>query len=300
MELTIGGTLAALSNDIATAVERVAPSVVAVEGRERGGSSGFFLAPHTIVTADHTLERDNIKIVFADGRVESARIIGRDSATDIALLGTATGGPQPLAHVASDDVKVGAIALAVARDDDGDLAATMGVIGTVGGAWRTWRGGEIERFLRPDLSLSPRFSGSPLVSASGAVMGMNTWGLSRRQSLSVPIATIARIADLLQARGHVARGDFGIAMQAVEIPGALGGGCGAIVLGVAPHGPADKGGLIVGDIITTLHGRPVSDRDDVQALLNAASVGSPTVVRIIRGGTPHECTITLGDERPTA
>ena len=221
--------------------------------------------------------------------------VWRDPATDIALLAVATAGPPPIAPAA--DVRVGAIVIAVARDDDGDLAATMGVVGSVGAAWRTWRGGEIDRFVRADVSLSPRFSGSPLVDAAGRLIGMNTWGLSRRQAIVVPATTIERVAAALGTRGRIARGYLGLAMQGIELPESLGGGSGVIALGVAPGGPAERGGLIVGDIITTLAGRRIHSSDDIGALLDAASVGSQTIVGVLRGGKPHELDVTIG-ERP--
>ena len=195
------GALAALSNDLAATVERVCAYVVAVEGRADIGSSGFYLDSSTIVTADHTLEREHIDVVFADGRVEQARVIGRDPATDIALLSVSTRGPQPVsfAHTAI----VGTIALAMARENDGYLAATMGVVGSVGAGWRTAHGGYIDRFLRADCAISPRFSGGPLFDATGRIIGMNTWGFARRQALTIPMSTIERIAGTLHVRGIV-------------------------------------------------------------------------------------------------
>jgi S1-C subfamily serine protease len=297
MSTIVGGALAALSNDIAAAVEAVAAAVVAVEARDRVGSSGFFIRPNTILTADHAVESDEIEVVYADGRTENARISGRDPSTDLALLTVATPGPAPLGVGTRAEARVGAIAIAVARDDDGDVAATMGVVGSVGAAWRTWRGGEIDRFIRADVSLYPRFSGSPLVDAAGRLIGMNTWGLSRRQAVVVPAATIERVTDALATRGRIARGYLGLAMQRIDLPGAFGGGSGVIALGVAPGGPAERGGLIVGDIITTLAGRRIGDSDDIQALLDASSVGAQTVVGLLRGGKPHELQVTIG-ERP--
>jgi S1-C subfamily serine protease len=299
MERTLGGALAALSNDIAATIATAAASVVAVEGRDRIGSSGFFLRPNTILTADHALESEEIAVVFADGRTEQAVIAGRDPATDIALLSVATAGPPPLTPLPGNDLRVGTIAIAVARDDDGDLAATMGVVGSVGAAWRTWRGGEIDHFVRADLSLYPRFSGSPLIDAAGRLIGFNTWGLSRRQAVVVPASTIARVVDALGTRGHIARGYLGLAMQGIELPQALGGGGGVIVLGVARGGPAEAGGFIVGDIITTLGGRRIGDSDDIQAVLDRVSVGSASVAGILRGGKPLELGVTIG-ERPAS
>lgn len=297
MNATLGGTLAALSNDIAATVDRVAAGVVAVEGRDRSGSSGFFIRPNTILTADHAVETDDVTVVYADGRTESATVAGRDPGTDLLLLTVPSAGPAPLPIAETADVRVGTIALAIARDDDGDLNATMGVVGSLGAAWRTWRGGDIDRFIRADLSLYPRFSGSPLVDASGRLIGLNTWGLSRRQALVVPAATIGRVIEALATRGHVARGYLGLAMQGLALPETFGGGGGVIALGVAPGGPAERSGIIVGDIITTLLGRRVGDSDDVQNLLDAASVGIQTIVGVLRGGKPLELTLTIG-ERP--
>ena len=280
--------LVALSNDVAATVERVADGVVAVEARSRLGSSGFFIQPDLILTADHALESDDVAIVRAGGSGEAATIVGRDPSTDLALLRVSSPG-TPLAFASADAPRVGAIVLAVARDDDGDLAATMGVLSAVGEAWRTWQGGEIDRFVRPDLSLYPRFSGSPLVDATGKVLGLNTGGLSRRQALTVPSTTIERVVDALLTRGRIPRGYLGVALQGVQ--------GGVIILGVERGSPADRGGLIVGDGITAIGGKPVEDASDVHARLGAATVGAPLGIDVQRGGAPHHLDVVVG-ERP--
>jgi S1-C subfamily serine protease len=281
--------LAALSNDIASTVDSVAPGVVAVEARDRIGSSGFYIRPHLVLTADHALENDEIDIVHAPGKTESATIAGRDPSTDLALLRTESAG-TPLAFASPDALRVGAIVLAVARDDDGDLAASMGVLSAVGDAWRTWHGGEIDRFVRPDLSLYPRFSGSPLIDAAGRVAGLNTGGLSRRQVLTVPASTIERVVDALLARGgRIPRGYLGVALQGVR--------GGVIVLGVEPGSPAERGGLIVGDVIVSIAGREVADAQDVHAQLGSGTVGNALALELRRGGVPQHVQVTVG-ERP--
>ena len=281
------GALVALSNDLAATVERVAAGVVAVEARSRIGSSGFFIRPALILTADHALESDEVEIVRAGGTAEPATIVGRDPSTDLALLRVTSPG-TPLEFAAPEALRVGAIALAVARDDDGDLAASMGVISAVGGAWRTWQGGDVDRFVRPDLSLYPRFSGSPLVDVGGRVFGLNTGGLSRRQVVTVPATTIERVVDALLTRGgRIPRGYLGVALQAVA--------GGAIVLGVEPGSPADHGGLIVGDIIVAIGGARVEDADDVHARLGSGTVGTELAVDVLRGGSPKSLRVTVGD-----
>jgi S1-C subfamily serine protease len=281
--------LASLSDEIATTVERVAASVVAVEGRSRLGSSGFFVRPDLILTADHALESDEIEIVRAGGKEERVTIAGRDPSTDLALLRTSAPG-TPLEFAGDAALRVGAIALAVARDDDGDVAATMGVISAVGAPWRTWQGGEIDRFVRADLSFYPRFSGSPLLDAGGQVVGMNTGGLSRRQAMTVPASTIARIVEtLVTGGGRIPRGYLGVALQRVT--------GGAIVLGVEPNSPADKAEIIVGDIIVAIGGAPIADADDVHVQLGAGTVGRTLRIDVIRGGAPRALEVVIG-ERP--
>ena len=281
--------LVALSNDVASTVERVAAGVVAVEARSRIGSSGFFVRPDLILTADHALESDEVEIVRAGGETERASIAGRDPSTDLALLRVEKPGTA-LEFAPAEALRVGAIVLAVARDDDGDLAASMGVLSAVGAGWRTWQGGQIDRFVRPDLSLYPRFSGSPLVDVTGRVIGLNTGGLSRRQALTVPAATIERVVDTLLARGgRIPRGYLGVALHGVE--------GGAIVLGVAPGSPAERGGLLVGDVITAIDGHAVEDADDVHAQLGAATVGAQLGIDVRRGGAPQQLRVTVG-ERP--
>jgi serine protease DegQ len=282
--------LAALSEGIASTVERVAAGVVAVEARSRIGSSGFFIRPDLVLTADHALETDEVEIVRAGGETWGATIVGRDPSTDLALLRVKGDDGVALDFAGPEPLRVGAIALAIARDDDGDLAASMGVISAVGGAWRTWQGGDVDAFVRPDLSLYPRFSGSPLVDAAGRAVGMNTGGLSRRQTLTVPAATIRRVVDALLARGgRIPRGYLGVALQAVH--------GGVIVLGVEPESPADRGGLIVGDVITAIGGEPVEDANDVHARLGSGTVGTELAIELRRGGTPQRVGVTVG-ERP--
>lgn len=288
-------TLATLSNDIAATIERAAAGVVAVEARRRMGSSGFYLRPHLIVTADHALESDDVEIVSAGGTAEAGTIVGRDPSTDLALVRTASAG-SPLTAGAPEDVRTGAIVLAVARDDDGDVAATMGVISATGAAWRTWHGGEIDRFIRPDLSLYPRFSGSPLIGADGAFIGLNTSGLSRRHALTVPATTIERVVAALLERGRIPRGYLGVALQPVRLPRALGGGDAAVIVGVEPGGPAERAGLILGDVIVGAGGT-ATDLEDLHGIIGGTAAGTALAFDVLRGGERRRVDATVA-ERP--
>ena len=297
-------SLLAFSNSLADAVEHAGGSIVAVNARGRVSSSGVHWRTGIVVTADHTIERDEgITVTLPSGKTIPATIAGRDAGTDLAVL-RVDGADLPAAEIGnSADLKIGHIVLAVARPGEGGLGTSWGAISSISGAWRTWAGGQIDLLIRPDLTLYPGFSGGPLVDAAGRVVGINTSGLSRSLNLAVPTATVNRVVDALLSNGRIARGFLGVAMQPVRLPENLRGGLqagtegGLIVVSVEENGPAEKAGVIVGDIITALGGAPVADTNDVQSLLDPDRVGKPLSVQLVRGGAVTNLTITVG-ERP--
>ncbi|MGP6158708.1 MAG: S1C family serine protease [Vulcanimicrobiaceae bacterium] len=303
MTITNSSALAALSAELASAVATVGNSVVYVDANPRRDASGLAWDEHTIVTIDHVIEReDEIDILLAGGGKARATLAGRDPSTDLALLRTeATLVPAARANL--DELAVGHLVLAVGRDEDGAPGATLGVVSSLDGPWRTWRGGDVDRFIRPDLNVYPTFSGGPLVDASGKVVGINTWGLSRRMALTVPVSTIERVVAQLARGGRIRRGYLGVALQAVRLPqsarAALGLSqeSGAIVVDVAPDGPADRAGMLIGDVILALGTTTVADSDDVQHALGGDSVGNTLPVRLLRAGSRHELSIAI-EERP--
>jgi S1-C subfamily serine protease len=303
MNDTNSNALVALSGDLARAVATVAPSVVYVDSHPRRDASGIAWDAHHVVTVDHAIEReDDIELLLGNGVTAQARLIGRDAATDVAVLHTeATLQAAPRADLAT--LAVGHVVLAIGRDEDAATAATFGIVSSFDGPWRTWRGGEVDRFLRPDCIVAPSFSGGPLIDATGRVTGMNTWGLSRRMALTIPVTTLERVVALVQSGGRIARGYLGIAMQSVELPEALRAAAsvtqrsGAIVMGVAANGPAHAAGVQLGDVILALGNESIEDSHDVQHALASATVGSAHTLRVLRGGAPFDVRVTIG-ERP--
>lgn len=291
------------SNGLAGAVERAGAAVVAVNARSRVPSSGVHWRQGVIVTADHTIEREEgITLTLPDGRQAQATLAGRDAGTDLAVFKVEST-DLPAADIASEGLKVGHIVLAVARPGETGLSASMGAVSAVGGAWRTWAGGQIDQLVRPDLTLYPGFSGGPLVDAGGRVTGINTSGLSRSMTLTIPTSTVDRVVDQLLTRGRIARGYLGLGMQRVRLPDSLTGPLGLpsadglIVVSVEQGGPADQAGILVGDIIVALGGKPVSNTDDVQSVLGSDRVGQQVSVQLVRGGNRTELQVTVG-ERP--
>ena len=304
MTSTESNPLVALSNELAGAVARVAPSLVDVDGSARRDATGIVWNARTIVTVDHALDRDDdIEIVLEDETRVAATLAGRDPSTDLAILHAAVDLPAA-PRSARGDLAVGHVVLAAGRDEDGRLGASFGVVSALDGAWRTWRGGEIDRLIRPDLTLYAGFSGGPLLDATGAVIGLNTWGLSRRTALTIPRETIERVVAQLESAGTIARGYLGVALQDVRLPDALRAAHGipgrhaAIVVDVAPYGPADRAGLVLGDVLLDIGGVAIEGAEDVQSALGGDSVGARRTIRILRAGSVAAIEATIG-KRPS-
>jgi S1-C subfamily serine protease len=295
--------LLALSHDLAGAVERVGRSVVAVHARSRIPSSGVHWGQSVVVTADHTVKRDEeISVSLPDGRMVSARLVGRDASTDLAVLRLQEA-EFPVAEIGdAATLRVGHVVLAIARPGERGVSASWGVISALGAPWRSWHGGQIDQFIRPDVSLYPGFSGGPLADAHGRVMGINTAG-PRNMVLTIPPSTVNRVVGQLLEKGRVMRGYLGLGMQPVRLPESLKQTLNlprtnsVIIVAVEPDSPAEKAGLMIGDVVVALDGVPVSDTADVQALLGPERVGTTIGASIIRAGLLAERSIMIG-ERP--
>jgi S1-C subfamily serine protease len=302
------GVLLALSNNLADIVEQVKDSVVAVNARRRRSSSGVYWRQGIIVTADHTVNQDaEITVTLPDQRTVPATLIGRDAGTDLAVLRLDAGEDLTSLEVAAigdaTALKVGQMVLAIARTNDSGISASLGVVSALSGSWRSWHGGRIDQFIRPSLAVYPGFSGSSLVDPSGQVVGINTAG-PRQSALTIPASTVNRVVDQLVQGGRIARGYLGLGMQPVRLPETLQRSLnlsqsnGVIVVSVESDAPADKAGVLIGDILIALNATPVNDVSDVHARLDSDQVGKPLTAQIIRGGAIAEVTITVG-ERPT-
>jgi S1-C subfamily serine protease len=294
-------TLLSLSNDLAAAVERAAPAIVAVHARPRLPSTGVLWRPGIVVTAEHAVRVDEeIRVAWSDGRAAPATLVGRDPGTDLAVLRIAESDRGGAEIGDSAELKAGNLVLAVGYGP----RVSWGVVSAVGGAWRTSRGGEVDRFLRVDLVLYPGFSGGPLVDASGKVAGLVTSGLSRQLELAVPTSTVTRVVDELLATGRVSRGYLGIGLQSVALPEAFkrlapdSGARGVIVVSIETDGPAARAGLMLGDVLVALEGTPLHDPGDVQAAVAGRKVGTAVTVSLIRAGAPLQVAVTLA-ERPS-
>jgi S1-C subfamily serine protease len=296
-------TLQALSHNLADTVEKAGSAIVAINARTRMPASGIHWHQGIIITSDENLRRsEEISITLADRSTVPVTLLGRDASTDVAVF-RIQNADLPVATIGdATSLKVGHLVLALARGSEGDLRAAMGAVSVITGAWRSMSGGNIDQFIRPDLTIYPGFAGGALVDTTGAVVGMNTTG-RRGIALTIPATTINRVVNQLVDKGRITRGYLGLGMQPVRLPETLthslklSSAGGVIVVNVEPKGPADKAGVLLGDVLVTVDGTTVTDTNDVQALLASSEmVGKTIPVKLIRGGTLLEVPVTIGEK----
>lgn len=290
------------SNGLTSAVEKAGASTILVDARKRYPASGIAYAEDLILTADHVVTREeNIKVLLPDGRTLDATIAGRDPGSDLALLRLSEKALTPAKT--SDSVKVGQLVLALGRPNSQGMQASWGIVTSINGPTRTFRGGLLDEYIRTETTPYPGFSGGPLVNTEGEVLGLNTSGLTHGSSLTIPVKVAWQVADALAKHGTVKRGYLGVRTQPVEIPEAARKALGReqnhglLVLWLEEGGPAEKGGLLVGDILVAVSGQPVSDPDDLFSTLSSDVVGKAIAVEILRGGRPETIQVTVGERK---
>lgn len=291
-------TFSELSDSMAAAVQAAGPGVVRVEARRRLPATGLVWAEGIVVTASHAVDDEANIHVGAEGESIPASLVGRDPSTDLAVLRlqSSLGQPLPLAPEAA--LRPGHLVLALGRPGR-SLRASLGLLGHVGGPWRTLGGTPVEHFLEPDLVMYPGFSGGPLLSAAGQVLGINTTGLRRSGVITLPAAAVQAVAAALIEHGHMRRAYLGVGSQPVRLPQGIaaevGQETGLLINSVEPGSPAEKGGLLLGDTLIALDDQPLRHMDDLFLFLSGDRVGQNVRARVVRGGAVQSLSLTLGD-----
>jgi len=290
------------SEGLSAAVEKGGASTILVDARKRYPASGIAYSEDLVLTADHVVTREeDIKVLLPDGKSLAASIAGRDPGSDLAVLRLTE--KALTAAKTSDDVKVGQLVLALGRPNSDGMQASWGIVTSISGPTRTFRGGMLDEYIRTETTPYPGFSGGPLVNAEGEVLGLNTSGLTRGSSLTIPVKVAWRVAEALATHGSVKRGYLGVRTQPVEVPEAARQALkreqehGLLVLWLEEGGPAEKGGLLVGDILVAISGQPVGDPDDLFSALNSDTVGKSIAVEVLRGGRPETVNVTVGERK---
>jgi S1-C subfamily serine protease len=290
-------TLKDLSDDIAALVEKASKSVVRVDARRGRAGTGIVWDSGLVLTANHVVEQEDDIQVVADDKSTKATLVGRDPATDLALLKVDGLSAPAMARAKVEDLKPGQIVLAIGRP--GSLKATFGTISAVSSSWRGWRGSEIEHLIQTNAPLYPGFSGGPLVDVDGRAVGMNSWVFGRGDGRAVAMDVAERVVASLKADGRIRRPYLGIGTQEVALPEPVKAKAkqdtGLLIVAVEPQSPADKAGLMQGDTLVALNGTTTSSLEDLYTGLRKAKVGSTQTVRVVRAGELKELQVTVGE-----
>ena len=260
-----------LSDELEGLVRVTAPSVASV-GHPRGAGSATVLAPDGyLLTNAHVVDgQTDLRVRFADGQRLPARTVGRDIATDLAVLRVDAAGLPALPLRERPDVRVGQLVVAIGNPLGFERSVSIGVISATGRAMPLAKGGVFDGFVQTDAAINPGNSGGPLVDTEGRVVGINTAIAAYAQGIgfAIPAKTAAWVASVLIRRGEVARPTIGIEAHGIELAAALSDETGVSravrVVRVGPGGAAAHGGILDGDLVLAANGNLVGDIDDLQ------------------------------------
>src|SRR5258708_2969370 len=290
-------SLTDLSSQLSSTVERASQYTVAIRARRRIPSSGIIWRDGLIVSASHTVRRDGrVPVTLPNGDSLEATVAARDPETDLVIL-RAHGLSAPAPRAKSSESAVGSLVLAVGRPGR-TPTASFGIVSAAIDGWRSQQGRRVDGVLRLDLSVYDGFSGGPLVSASGGVIGLNNSALAGGAAAALPASVIDSVVDDLLSRGHVSRPYLGVAVHPVTLPPSTVGRLeldradGLLVLSVADDTPAERAGILVGDVLLEITGTPLTKPASLFDALLATKAGESASVRLVRGGEMTTLTVT--------
>jgi S1-C subfamily serine protease len=292
---------ARLSREIAANAAAVAPAIVQVLGRPRRPASGVVVGPERVLTTSHSVEwEDGLTVATHEDVRLDATVIGHARGADLVLL-RVPGLKAPALRLAAEAPRPGELALLAGRSWRGHAMVRLAVIAGVAGPVQTRDGTRLDRILSLGAAPYPGFSGSALVGTHGDVIGIATAGIVRGAALALPAPAVAELAAAIERHGGVRRGFLGVTSQPAHLParqrGTLPRDRALIVLGVADDSPADRAGVLVGDIMVQADGADLDGPEDLLALLGPERVGRPLDLLIVRGAEQKSVTVTVG-ERP--
>jgi len=287
----------AASDAIAEMVERVKPSVVQVMNGRRGAGAGVIWRSNGgIVTNHHVIAGGGptARVLLTDGRELEARVVNSNPALDLALL-QADAEDLPAAPVAdSSQLRVGELVFAVGHPWGQPYVVTMGIVSAHGEVPMP-RSGRTAQYVRSDVNVAPGNSGGPMLNAQGAMVGITAMIFGGDMAVAIPSHVATEwVAGLPSRRVYL-----GVGVQPVELPPSLfekehAEAEGLMVVAVDRDGPAHRAGLLVGDVLLSMQGKPVIDGDSLLGALAKGAEGEPLRLKFWRGGAVRELDLDLG------
>jgi S1-C subfamily serine protease len=297
---TIASMLNELSTQMADVVDRVAVSVVQVQGRRRP-ASGLVYADGIVLSTMRALGGDDgLRVRRPDGTVLDAELAGWDPTTTLAVLRVANLAISPL-QPSSGAPRVGNLALAIARSWSNAVTASAGIISVIGGPLRTGRRRSIDQVIRTTAPMHDGFSGGALIDSSGGLIGVTTATTIRGTAVVIPSGIAWAAAQHVLEHGQARRGYLGVIGQSVTLSEAQAASCGRssalLVVGVAPASGAASAGVLVGDIVLALDDTSTGSPEDLLDLLATKEAGRQGTLKVLRGSAAIDLPVTIG-ERP--
>jgi len=294
--------LADLSDDLSRLTTAVAPHLVLIEAGRRRPATGTVWREGVVVTAAHAIrDTEHMRAIGSGSAPLAATLAGWDLASDLAVLKVdQLTGPSLSMQADLRAMLVGELVVALSGSSNAPVARLTMVSG-VGRLEPLRRGGRRGDVIELDLEPFSGFSGGPLVDSRGNIVAINTAGLVRGVALALPLELVSSVVDELLARGRIARGYLGIGVHPVRVPSADrdrgATGSGLLVHSMEVDGPAERAGLMVGDILISIEGRSLDTPLRLLEELGGERVGESVVLGVIRGGNSIEITVVVG-ERP--
>jgi S1-C subfamily serine protease len=280
-------SLAGFSREIASLVAATAPAIAAVHASRFHPSSAVHWRDGLFVGASEAIEtEEGIILTLPSGDGAQAEFVGRDPTTGIAVLRSDIPKGSPTLKPAAR-IEAGNLVIAVGRGET--TLAGYGIVSEAGPAWRSMRGGLIDRRIRLSASIDARAEGGAAIDVEGGFVGLVLFG-PRRRARVIPSETVDRVAATLAENGHMPRGYLGAGLHPVRQPNARG----AMVMSLESGGPAEKAGLLLGDIITSWADEKIDGVRDFIRRLGPDSVGKNVVLGLLRGGEERRVEVTIG------
>jgi len=300
--------LDAYSRAVNSAAEKVSPAVVNIDvhqrlrGRQatdlhlpqevRGNGSGFIFTPDGfILTNSHVVHNANkIEVSLTDGRRYQASMVGDDPDTDLAVIRIDTSNMVPANLGDSQSIRVGQLVIAIGNPYGFQCTVTAGVVSALGRSLRSSSGRLIDDVIQTDAALNPGNSGGPLVTSRGDVIGVSTAVILPAQGICFAIAinTAKFVAGRLIKDGTIRRAYIGVGGQNSPLPRRivrfynLSVESGVSVVSTEKNSPAQRAGLLQGDVIVGFDGQPISGIDDLHRLMTEKQIGVRSKLTIIR------------------
>lgn len=326
--LPSGGSLEAVDMEFTNLVDHVIPSVVSITttatldreallrqffglggGGVKPGSkmgSGMIVSPEGhIVTNWHVVNgASQVTVQLSDGRTLPARVAGADQRSDIAVLKVEAEGLSPISFGDSEQVRVGQMVFAVGNPFGLQETVTQGIISAKG---RRTLSEAANEFFQTSTTINPGNSGGPLIDIHGKVIGINNFILSRSGGsegigFAIPSNVASRVYEDIVLRGRVIHPWFGVVMRPLNSSLArqlgLQDASGALVAATLAGSPAERSGLMGGDVIISFNNRPIHDGKDLKNRVAEAQVGTAVSFQILRDGKPLELSVVM-EEEPT-